>query len=127
MATRRDVHATRQRGDGRRTQRRQSARGWLTRIRAQPVPARAIEGAALVGLLALLYLSQVAAVDTTNSQLQTLQTRQTSLRRADEQAHAQLAQAQSVATIDRRARALGLQPAAPGAIIVVTSANGGGR
>jgi len=86
-----------------------------------------LEGAALAGLLALLYLSQVAAVNTTNSQLQTLQTQQTSLRRADEQAHAQLAQAQSVAAIDRRARALGLRPAAPGAIIVVTPTNGGGR
>jgi len=87
----------------------------------------ALEGAAVVGLLALLYLSQVAAVNTANSRLQTLQAQQTDLRRTDTLAHEQLAQAQSVAAIDRRARALGLRPTAPGAIIVVTPPSGGGR
>jgi len=87
----------------------------------------ALEGAAVVGLLALLYLSQVAAVNTSNSRLQTLQAQQTDLRRTDALAHEQLAQAQSVAAIDRRARALGLRPAAPGALIVVTPTSGGGR
>lgn len=87
----------------------------------------ALEGAAVIGLLALLYLSQVAAVNTANSRLQTLQTQQTDLRRTDTLAHEQLAQAQSVAAIDRRARALGLRPATPGVIVVVTPASGGGR
>ena len=135
MAIRRHSDRTLARGVGRptpgaashRRQGRRTAKGWLARWRAQSAAALAVEGAAVVGLLALLYLSQVATVNTTNSRLQALQAQQTNLRRTDTQAHAQLAQAQSVAAIDARARALGLHPATPGAIIVVTPASGGGR
>ncbi len=104
---------------------RRPAWGWLGRLGAQSAPTLALEGAVVVGLLALLYLSQVAAVNTANTRLQALQTQQTSLRRTDEQAHEQLAQAQNVATIDQRARALGLRPASPGAIIVIQTSGGG--
>ena len=108
-------------------QRVHPTRGWLARFAGQSAPALALEGAAMVGLLALLYLSQVAAVNTTNSHLQTLQAQQADLRRTGALAHEQLAQAQSVAAIDQRARALGLHPATPGVIIVVTPTSGGGR
>jgi hypothetical protein len=137
MATRRTVNETqarrngslptRDRRGGRIAQRGRTTGGWLARIGRQSAPALALEAAVVVGLLALLYLSQVAAVNTANSRLQSLQAQQTDLRRTDTQAHAQLAQAQSVATIDRRARAMGLRPAAPGVIVGVTPTSGGGR
>lgn len=131
MATRRNIGERARRGGqrpaGASPNMRRSASGWLARIQAQSAPMLALEGALIVGVLALLYLSQVAAVNTANSRLQSLQTQQTNLRRTDQQAHETLAQAQSVAAIDRRARALGLRPATPGAIIVVTPTSGGGR
>ena len=70
----------------------------------------ALECAVVIGLLALLYLSQVGAVTSANASLQSAQARQTSLRRQNAQAHAQLAAARNPAYIDQRARAMGLAP-----------------
>jgi hypothetical protein len=68
---------------------------------------------ALVGLLALVYLGQVAAVAAENQRLQALQAQQDMLRREDEAAHARLGAAQNPEYIRRRAGELGLVPAPP--------------
>ena len=75
----------------------------------------------LIGLLALLYLSRVAAVSAANQRLQTLQAEQTQLLRQDQLAHQQLGQAQSPAYIRRRAGELGLVPAPPGTVEVIAA------
>lgn len=93
--------------------------GW-TRFYRQPLPLMALELAVVVGLMALLYLSQVAALTSTHQALLAQQARQEQLRRQDAEAHAQLGQVESPAYIDQRARALGLQPAAPGSAVWVT-------
>jgi hypothetical protein len=74
---------------------------------------------ALVGLLALAYLGQVAAVASENQRLQALQAQQDLLRREDEAAHARLGAAQNPEYIRRRAGELGLVPAPPGSVQVI--------
>lgn len=74
----------------------------------------------LVALLALLYLGQVAAVASANQRLQALQATQAALRQQDELAHARLGAAQNPAYVRRRARELGLMPAPPDSITVIT-------
>lgn len=102
--------------------------GWLRRgVRAasarftrQRLPLIALELAVVVGLLALLYLSQIAAVTATHQTLLSEQQRQSDLRRQDAELHAQLGAVESPAYIEQRARALGLVPANPASVIWVT-------
>jgi hypothetical protein len=72
-----------------------------------------------VGLLALVYLSQVAAVASANQRLQALQAEGVILRRQDDEAHARLGAAQNPEYVRKRAAALGLVPFPPGAIQVI--------
>lgn len=90
------------------------------RIMRQPRPLLLLEFAAVVGLLALLYLSQVAALTSTRQTLLQEQTRQTTLRRQDADLHAQLGRLQSPASVEQRARALGMVPADPAAVVWIT-------
>lgn len=90
------------------------------RFNQQRQPLIALELAVVVGLLALLYLGQIAAVTSAHDTLLSEQARQTDLRRQDADARAQLAQAQSPAYIAQRAGALGMVPANPAAIIWIT-------
>src|SRR5215469_10364999 len=90
--------------------------------------ALALFGALLIGLLAVLYLNEVAAVAVANSRLQALHADQTRLQRQDAQLHAKLGAVTSPAYIDQHARALGLAPAPAGSAIVIAvrvAENGG--
>lgn len=91
--------------------------------------ALALFGAAMVGLLAVLYLNEVAAVGSANARLQALNAEQTRLERQDAQLHQQLGLVTSPAYIDQHARALGLVPGAPGQAVAlaVRAAIGGGQ
>lgn len=99
--------------------------GWLTRrARAarvrfdrQPQALMLLELAAVIGLLALLYLSQVATLTATHQTLLREQARQTELRRQDADLHAELGQLQSPAYVEQRARALGMVPANPASVV----------
>src|SRR5512146_1564861 len=85
--------------------------GWLTRrgraaqarFNRQPQALMLLEIAAVIGLLALLYLSQVATLTTTHQTLLSEQARQTELRRQDAEVHAQLGYLQSPAYVEQRA------------------------
>ncbi|HEX6797196.1 MAG TPA: hypothetical protein VF116_05735 [Ktedonobacterales bacterium] len=72
--------------------------------------ALALFGVAMIGLLAVLYLNEVAAVGSANARLQTLNAEQTRLERQDAQLHQQLGIVTSPAYIDQHARAMGLEP-----------------
>lgn len=74
---------------------------------------------ALVGLLALGYLSQVSAATAANQRLAALQAEQAQLLRQDQLIHQRLGVAQSPAYIDRHARDLGLVPAPAGSVVVI--------
>jgi len=78
----------------------------------------ALVGIALVGLLAFLYLNQVAGVTRANTELRALQTEQTRLQREDAQLRARLGEVTSPAYVEQRARQLGLRPSDLSAIIV---------
>jgi len=86
----------------------------------QRQPLIALELAIVVGLLALLYLNQMATVTSAHDTLLQEQTQQTELRRQDAQLHAQLGQAQNPAYVVRRARALGMVPANPASVVWIT-------
>lgn len=99
---------------------RRRARLARARFARQPWPLMLLEFATVVGLLALLYLSQVAALTTTRQTLLQEQTRQTTLRRQDAELHAQLGRLHSPAYVERRARALGMVPANPASVVWIT-------
>ena len=86
--------------------------GWYGRTAAalRRPWAQALTGLALIGLLALLYLNQVASVAVANARLRNLGAEQTQLERQDSQLHQQLGELTSPAYVDQRARALGLAP-----------------
>ena len=96
---------------------------WRVRLRVMTRNGwmRAIAGMAAMGLLALLYLNQVAAVATANSQLGALRAEQSHLQNEDARLKVQLGTVTSPAWIDRQARALGLTPAAPGTVRYLTA------
>src|SRR5262249_59134647 len=73
----------------------------------------ALFGSSLIGLLAVLYLNQVAGLAAANAQLQQLQTEQTRLARQNALLHEQLGAVTSPAYIQRPARWLGLRAAPP--------------
>jgi hypothetical protein len=79
----------------------------------------ALGSVALVGLLAVLYLNQVAGVAVANARLRTLNTQQTRLQRQDATLHQQLGAATNPATVDQKARAMGLRPGNPADVLVV--------
>jgi len=87
--------------------------GWQTRVETalRRPPSIMLASVAMIGLLAMLYLSQVAGVATANSQLRDLNAEQTRLQRQDAQLHQQLGTVTNPAYIDRRAREMGLAPA----------------
>lgn len=89
--------------------------------------ALALFGVAMIGLLAVLYLNEVAAVGSANARLQTLSAEQTRLERQDAQLHQQLGTVTSPAYIDQHARAMGLEPGPLGQAMALTvlSATGG--
>lgn len=91
--------------------------GWFMRQRQ---PLIALELAVVVGLLAFLYLSQMAAVTSAHDTLLQEQAQQTDLRRQDAELHAQLGQVQGPAYVERRARALGMVPANPASVVWIT-------
>ena len=86
--------------------------GWYGRTAAalgQPW-AQALAGLTLMGLLALLYLNQVASVSSANARLRDLRAQQTQLERQDSQLHQRLGELTSPAYVDQRARAMRLAP-----------------
>ena len=93
--------------------------------------ALALFGAAMIGLLAVLYLNEVAAVAGANARLRTLNAEQARLERQDADLHQQLGTVTSPAYIDQHARALGLVPESPGQAVALAvraaTATGGGQ
>src|SRR5262245_7198906 len=78
----------------------------------------------LIGLLALLYLNQVAGVTAANSELQRLQLEQTRLDRQEALLREQLGALTSPDYIERRARDLGLRPGPTSGVDVITVPGG---
>ena len=97
--------------------------GWRNRVRDAftSVRVRVLAGVAAAGLLALLYLSQVAAVNMASGQLAGLSSQSTQLERQDADLHQQLGTVTSPDYIDRRARAMGLAPAPPGTSVIAVT------
>jgi cell division protein FtsL len=77
-----------------------------------PVPL-CVTSVVLIGLMAVLYLSQVAQSVDTNRQLQQINQQQSSLTRQNQDLAEQLAREQSPDYIVKHARQQGLQPADP--------------
>lgn len=94
---------------------------WRTRALAalrSPL-ALALFGVLMIGLLAVLYLNEVAGVAAANDRLRALNAEQTRLARQDALLREQLAEYTSPAYIDRQARAMGLAPAPPGSALII--------
>lgn len=99
--------------------------GWLTRgahaafarFNRQRQALIVLEFAVVVGLLALLYLSQVAALTATHQTLLQQQAQQSDLRRQDADLHAELGGLQSPTYIEQRAHAMGMVPANPASVV----------
>ena len=99
-----------------------AADDWRTRALAtlrRPL-ALAIFGVAIIGLIALLYLHQVAALASANDRLAALQAEQARLERQDADQRARLGAVTSPAYVDEHARALGLVPAPLGSALIVS-------
>src|SRR5258707_729159 len=90
--------------------------GWYGRTAAalRRPWGQALTGLALIGLLALLYLNQVASVAVANARLGNLRAEQTQLEQQNSQLHQQLGELTSPAYVDRRARPVGPGPDPPG-------------
>ena len=73
----------------------------------------------LISLMAVLYLSQLGQAVTANQKIQSLHEQQAMLAREDQDLVYQVAQEQSPAYIAARAKAMGLIPADPKAVIVL--------
>ncbi len=99
---------------------RRSARAAQARFARQRQQVIALEFAVVVGLMALLYLGQVAAVTATHQTLLQQQAIQSDLRRQDADLHAQLGHLKSPAYVEQRARALGMVPANPASVVWIT-------
>ena len=98
---------------------------WSERAHAaySSVRVRVLVGIAASGLLALLYLSQVAAVNTASGHLADLRSQYIQLERQDADLHQQLGAVTSPAYIDRRARAMGLAPVPSGTSAIAIAVN----
>src|SRR5215472_14844472 len=75
--------------------------------------ALSVISVALIGLMAILYLSQVGQAVNTNRQLQQINQQQSSLTRQNQDLAEQLAQEQSPGYVATHAQQQGLQPADP--------------
>jgi cell division protein FtsB len=94
---------------------------WRTRALAalrSPL-ALALFGVLMIGLLAVLYLNEVAGVAAANDRLRALTAEQTRLARQDALLRERLGEYTSPAYIDRQARAMGLAPAPPGSALII--------
>jgi len=78
-----------------------------------------ISSVLLIGLMAILYLSQLGQAVAANQRLQDLHRQQAILQRKDQDLVDQVAEEQSPAYIDAHARSLGLVPADPKTVQVV--------
>jgi hypothetical protein len=85
--------------------------------------ALSITGVLLIGLMAVLYLSQVGQAVVENKTLQDVHTQQTLVERQNQDLAYILAQEQSPAYIAEYAKALGLVPADPQAVQVIIVKN----
>jgi cell division protein FtsL len=81
--------------------------------------ALCITSVLLIGLMAVLYLSQVSQAVSANQQLQTIHAQQAAQKRQNQDLVNTIAQEQSPAYIAAGARKLGLVPAGPGAVQVL--------
>jgi cell division protein FtsB len=79
----------------------------------------ALFGIVVIGLLALVHLNQVAAIESANAQLSALRDQQARLERQESLLREELGQATSPAYIDQRARALGLAPGSDAPTFVI--------
>lgn len=111
-----------------------SAGNGVERERPSPIVraplALALLGALIIGILALLYVHEVAGLTAANDELHALQAEQTRLERQDAELHAQFGEVTSPEYIDRRARAMGLIPGGAGnpvTVVVVRGADSGGE
>ena len=77
----------------------------------------------LIGLMAILYLSQVAQAVDTNRQLQQISQQQSSLTRQNQDLAEQLAEEQSPGYIAQHAQQEGLQPADPQNVHTIVVSN----
>ena len=77
----------------------------------------------LISLMAVLYLSQLSQAVTANQQIQNLHQQQASLQRDDQDLISRIAQEQSPTYIMAHAKAMGLIPADPKAVIVIVVPN----
>ncbi len=99
----------------------EDALSWRERVAAtlrRPI-ALALFGVALLSMLALLYLSEVAGVESANARLNALRAQQARLERQEAVLEAQLGQVTSPAYIDQRARALGLAPGSGAPVFII--------
>jgi cell division protein FtsL len=87
-----------------------------------PVPLCVIS-VVLIGLMAVLYLSQVAQAVDTNRQLQQINQQQSSLMRQNQDLAEQLAKEQSPDYIVKHAQQQGLQPADPNKVHTIVVPN----
>ncbi len=96
---------------------------WSSALRKHPKPrslflsmgpvALCLTSVVLIGLMAVLYLSQVGQAVDTNHELEQIRQRQSSLTRQNQDLAEQLAEEQSPGYIAKHAQQQGLQPADP--------------
>ena len=91
-------------------------------FRMGPV-ALCITSVLLIGLMAVLYLSQVGQAVATNQQLQTIQAQQDTLQRQNQDLVNTISQEQSPAYIADRAKRMGLIPLDPKSVQIITVKN----
>ncbi len=81
--------------------------------------ALCITSVLLIGLMAILYLSQLGQAVAANQKLQQIHNEQAALQRQNQDLVDQIAQEQSPSYIDENAKKLGLLPADPKAVRVI--------
>ena len=91
-------------------------------FRMGPV-ALCITSVLLIGLMAVLYLSQVGQAVASNQQLQTIQTEQDKLQRQNQDLVNTVAKEQSPTYIANKAKSMGLIPLDPTKVQVITVKN----
>lgn len=91
------------------------------RVLLQRPRTLALIGVALIGLLALLYLNQVAGVAQANNQLGVLDAQHARLEWQQTQLEQRLGEVTSPTYIDQHARQQGLAPARAGSAVTITA------
>lgn len=82
--------------------------------------ALSITSVLLIGLMAVLYLSQVGQAVSANQQLQQIQTQRNTLQRQNQDLVNTISQEQSPANIAEKAKQMGLVPSDPKTVQVIT-------